>query len=60
MTFLLVHPGHVKTEMGQAGGREAPLNVEEGVRESLNNVIFRCGKQDSGLFYNYDGTQLSF
>ncbi len=22
VTFLLVHPGHVKTEMGEAGGRK--------------------------------------
>ena len=60
VTFLLVHPGHVKTEMGEAGGREAPLSVQDGVKQSLQNVILRCGRQDSGRFFNYDGGELSF
>jgi hypothetical protein len=101
VTFLLVHPGHVKTEMGEAGGRkvgemppgwlacvcvlrpcassphsltprgthinihvctlpQAPMNVDEGVRQTLQNVVLRCGKQDSGHFFNYDGSELSF
>ncbi len=59
-TFLLVHPGHVKTQMGESGSREAPMGVEDGVRQTLQNVIMRCGRQDSGHFYNYDGTELSF
>lgn len=29
--FLLVHPGHVKTEMGEAGGRKVRLGVGDSV-----------------------------
>lgn len=39
---------------------QAPLNVDEGVRQTLQNVVMRCGKQDSGHFFNYDGSELSF
>lgn len=47
---LVSHTRHMK----------APLNVDEGVRQTLQNVVFRCGKQDSGHFFNYDGAELSF
>jgi hypothetical protein len=45
VTFVLVHPGHVATEMGEAGGRKAPLSVQDAVSQTLANVILKTGKQ---------------
>ena len=34
--------------------------LHTGVRQTMQNVIMRCGKQDSGRFFNYDGSELAF
>lgn len=51
-----MHPGWVKTDMG---GNKAPLDVDtsvKGIFETLNKLK----EGDSGKFYQYDGTELSW
>jgi len=50
----LLHPGWVRTDMG---GRGALLDPEQSVA-GLRRVIANLGKDDSGRFYNYDGSPI--
>lgn len=52
----LLHPGWVKTRMG---GSHAPLTVETSAA-GLRQTIVRLGQDQSGGFFNYDGTPLSW
>lgn len=47
----------VDTELGKSGGREPPLSVADGVKESLQNVILKCDHRMNGKLYNYDGQE---
>jgi NAD(P)-dependent dehydrogenase (short-subunit alcohol dehydrogenase family) len=50
----VLHPGWVRTDMG---GRQAPLSVEDSVA-GLRRVIAGLAKDDSGGFFNYDGSPI--
>lgn len=48
----LLHPGHVRTDMG---GASAPVTAEESAA-GLRDVISKLTPEDNGCFRNYDGT----
>ena len=49
---VLIHPGWVKTDMG---GKDAQITTQESV-QGIIKVIFSLSLEDSGKFFNYDGT----
>lgn len=51
---VLLHPGWVRTDMGGSG---ALLDPEQSVA-GLRRVIANLGEDDSGRFYNYDGSPI--
>lgn len=51
---LALHPGWVKTEMG---GPNALISTQESVA-GLKKVLLDAGAEDSGHFYNYDGSTI--
>ena len=53
---IMMHPGWVQTDMG---GPNAHLTVEESVK-GIINVIQKSAPKDSGKFFNYDGTVISW
>lgn len=53
-TCVVAHPGWVRTDMG---GPNATLAPEESIR-ALLALVDRLGPEDSGKFFNYDGTPL--
>jgi len=55
--FVDMSPGHVATDMGLAGGRKAPLTVEQSVGGILK-VISHITLNDNGKFLQYDGAEL--
>lgn len=54
---VAISPGHVATDMGSAGGRDAPLTVETSVRGMLA-VIEKLEGKDNGRFLQHDGAEL--
>ena len=54
VTSAVLHPGWVQTRMG---GASAPLPPEESVA-GLRQVIAGLSPEQSGGFYNYDGTPI--
>jgi NAD(P)-dependent dehydrogenase (short-subunit alcohol dehydrogenase family) len=50
----VLHPGWVQTKMG---GPSAPMTPEESVA-GIRKVIERLGPDQSGGFFNYDGSQI--
>ncbi|MEL6343446.1 MAG: SDR family oxidoreductase [Myxococcota bacterium] len=50
---LVVNPGWVVTDMG---GQRATLTPEQSVRGVIDNVLRRVTIEDSGSFYQWDGT----
>ena len=56
-TFISLSPGHVATDMGSAGGRAAPLTVEESVA-AMMQVVARLAREQNGQFYDFDGKPL--
>jgi NAD(P)-dependent dehydrogenase (short-subunit alcohol dehydrogenase family) len=54
ITCILLHPGWVKTDMGGQGADITPQVSASGIR----NVIARTTLNDTGKFYNYDGSDI--
>jgi NAD(P)-dependent dehydrogenase (short-subunit alcohol dehydrogenase family) len=54
VTVTILHPGHVKTDMG---GTAAPVTVERSV-SGMRAVIEGMTPEKSGHFYNFDGAEL--
>ncbi|DAC57243.1 MAG TPA: SDR family oxidoreductase [Candidatus Poseidoniaceae archaeon] len=54
ISFLILHPGWVKTRMG---GEHAPVELEESV-EGMLELIYANSLEDSGRFVQYDGVDL--
>ena len=40
---LAIHPGHVATDMGSSGGRQAPMQPEESIGKILQFVASKKG-----------------
>lgn len=53
ITFVVLNPGWVKTDMG---GPNAKLSPGESVG-AMRRLIAKLGPKDSGRFYNYDGRE---
>ena len=49
-----VNPGWVQTDMG---GQKAQFTTEQSVTNLINQVLSKLSIQDSGKFFNYDGTE---
>ena len=54
ISFLILHPGWVKTRMG---GEHAPVELNESV-DGMLNLIDNHTLEDSGRFVQYDGVDL--
>jgi NAD(P)-dependent dehydrogenase (short-subunit alcohol dehydrogenase family) len=54
ITCVVLHPGWVRTDMG---GPEAEISPERSVT-GLRAVLDRIGPQDSGAFFDYDGSRI--
>lgn len=54
ISFLILHPGWVKTRMG---GENAPVELEDSVAGMLE-LIYNNSLADSGRFVQYDGVDL--
>jgi NAD(P)-dependent dehydrogenase (short-subunit alcohol dehydrogenase family) len=53
---LVLHPGWVKTDMG---GEQAPLDINTSIT-GMRKVILEQAKKNQGLFYSYDGEEISW
>lgn len=53
---IAISPGWVQTDMG---GTSAPLTPSESV-SSMRRVLAKLSLQDSGRFFNYDGTEAAW
>src|SRR5947209_4230343 len=56
ITAVVLHPGWVETDMG---GSNAPLKPADSIRGMLQ-VIGRLGPKDTGKFFSYDGSEISW
>ncbi|MCH1482135.1 MAG: SDR family oxidoreductase [Candidatus Poseidoniaceae archaeon] len=54
ISFLILHPGWVKTRMG---GENAPVEMDTSV-DGMMNLIEQHSLEDSGRFVQYDGVDL--
>ena len=54
ISFLILHPGWVKTRMG---GEHAPVEVDDSV-SGMMELIYSHNLTDSGRFVQYDGVDL--
>ena len=54
ISFLILHPGWVKTRMG---GEHAPVELNDSV-DGMMQLIYSHTLQDSGRFVQYDGVDL--
>eukprot|EP00461_Guttulinopsis_vulgaris_P008104 UN08155 len=59
INFIPIHPGHVKSDMGNSFGIVPPVNPDESVSGMLKQFNDFCYKEASGQkMYVFDGTQL--
>ncbi|RJU81570.1 MAG: SDR family NAD(P)-dependent oxidoreductase [Candidatus Poseidoniales archaeon] len=56
ISFLIFHPGWVKTRMG---GDRAPVDIEESV-EGMMKILENHTIEDSGVFIQYDGQKIKW
>jgi NAD(P)-dependent dehydrogenase (short-subunit alcohol dehydrogenase family) len=54
VTVVTLHPGWVKTDMG---GADADLEIPQSVADVIR-LLGRVGPEDSGKFFDHDGTEL--
>lgn len=54
ITAVVCNPGWVQTDMG---GSKAPLTVEQSVQGMRTNVLGRISAQDTGKFFQWDGSE---
>ena len=59
LTFVMLHPGWVQTDMGGAGGRTADISTQQSV-EGIFNVFSGLTPAQSGTFLDWKGDQLTF
>jgi len=57
IVVVAINPGWVRTDMGT---KDAPIEVEDSVRQMMNNVVLKLVKPHSGKLFNYDGTEIAF
>jgi NAD(P)-dependent dehydrogenase (short-subunit alcohol dehydrogenase family) len=53
ITFILLHPGWVQTDMG---GKEAPVTVKDSAK-GLKAVLDKADASYNGKFINFDGNE---
>jgi len=56
ISFIIFHPGWVKTRMG---GDRAPVEIEDSV-EGMMSVLEKHTIEDSGVFIQYDGQKINW
>lgn len=56
ISFLILHPGWVKTRMG---GDRAPVELEDSVK-GMMTLVERHSLDDSGKFMSYDGSEIKW
>lgn len=56
ISFIIFHPGWVKTRMG---GDRAPVEIKDSV-EGMMNVLNKHTIKDSGIFIQYDGQEIKW
>ena len=54
MTFVVMHPGYVQTDMNEGKGNITPAQSAEG----LVSVIGRLDHSDNGKYYDWQGKAL--
>ena len=59
LTFVMIHPGWVQTDMGGAAGRTADISVEESVA-GIYQVFTSLTPANSGTFLDWKGEELPF
>lgn len=50
---VVINPGWVQTDMG---GSKAPLTPEQSVRSTIEHVVNKISMEDTGAFFQWDGT----
>ena len=59
LTFLMLHPGWVQTDMGGAGGRTADIGVE--ANSDVHIQVFSGATLEmSGKFFDWRGQEIPF
>ena len=59
ITFLMVHPGWVQTDMGGAGGRSADIDVDTSV-QGMFQVFNTMQTNMSGKFVDWRGEEIPY
>ena len=59
LTFVMIHPGWVQTDMGGAAGRTADISIEESVA-GIYRVFSSLTPANSGTFLDWKGEKLPF
>ena len=59
VTFVMIHPGWVQTDMGGAAGRTADISIEESVA-GIYQVFSSLTPANTGTFLDWKGEELPF